>query len=216
LHDALLAHVLSLGATNILAHFAQNDDGERFAHAHGFERAKSAPISRVDPRTVTLDIPNDPEFHVVSFADVRHRPRDVFELDAVGALDEPSVNPHDDMRYNDWERAEWQHPDLEFDGSTVVLSRNQMVAFTWLRVDAERGRGLSAFTATRPEFRGRGLATRAKLRTARWAAEHGVTSITTANDDSNAAMLAVNRRIGFAPIGSLLTYQRNVTAPSHS
>jgi RimJ/RimL family protein N-acetyltransferase len=85
-----------------------------------------------------------------------------------------------------------------------------MVAFTWLRVDAERGRGVSAFTATHPEFRGRGLATRAKLRTMRWAADNGITSMATSNDDSNVAMLAVNRRLGFAPIGALLTFQRDV------
>ena len=127
-----------------------------------------------------------------------------------GALDEPSVNPIDAIRYDEWEREEWQHPDLAFDGSTMVLKGDTMVAFTWLRVDAERGRGVSAFTATRPEFRGRGLATRAKLRTLRWAAENGINSMTTTNDDSNVGILTVNRRLGFEPIGTLLTYQRHV------
>jgi RimJ/RimL family protein N-acetyltransferase len=163
---------------------------------------------------VALDLPDDPDVRVVSLAEVRDRPRDVFELDAVGALDEPSVNPIDALRYEEYEREEWQHPDLEFDGSTVVLSGDQMVAFTWLRVDVERGLGVSAFTATLPEFRGRGLATRAKLRTMRWAAAHGITSMTTSNDDSNVAMLAVNRRLGFTPIGTLVTYQRDITVPS--
>lgn len=210
LYDALLEHLRSVGANNVVAYFAQNDAGERFARARGFEHVKTAPIQRVDPRTVTLDIPDDPDFGVVSFAQMRDRPRDVFDLDAIGVLDEPSVNPMDKLRYDEWEREEWQHPDLELDGSTVVLSGDRMVAFTWLRVDAERGRGISAFTATLPEFRGRGLATRAKLRTMRWAASNGITSMTTANDDSNAAMLAVNRKLGFAPDGALLTYQRDV------
>jgi GNAT superfamily N-acetyltransferase len=210
LYDALLEHLRFVGGRNAAAYFAQNDAGERFALARGFEHAKTAPTSRVDPRTVALDLPDDPDVHVVSFAEMRDRPRDVFELDAIGALDEPSVNPNDALRYEEWERTEWQHPDLEFDGSTIVLSGDRMVAFTWLRVDAERGHALSAFTATLPQFRGRGFATRAKLRTLRWAAEHGVTSVTTSNDDSNAAMLAVNRKLGFAPIGSLVTYQRDI------
>jgi GNAT superfamily N-acetyltransferase len=216
LYDTLFDHLLSLGATHLLTYLVQNEAGERFARARGFEHAKSAPILQVDPRTVALDLPDDPNFRVVSLAEVRDRPRDVFELDSVGALDEPSVNPIDAMRYDEYEREAWQHPDLDFDGTTIVLSGERMVALTWLRVDAERGRGVSAFTATHPEFRGRGLATRAKLRTLRWAAEHGITSMTTANDDSNVAMLAVNRRLGFAPIGMLLTYQRDITAPSHS
>jgi GNAT superfamily N-acetyltransferase len=210
LYDALLEHLRSIGATNALTYLVQNDPGVRFARARGFEQVKSAPISRVDPRTVTLDIPDDPDFRIVPFTDIRDRPRDLFELDAVGVLDEPSVNPMDVVIYDEWVQEEWQHPDLSFDGSTVVLSGDRMVAFTWLRIDAARGRGVSAFTATHPEFRGRGLATRAKLRTMRWAAENGITSMTTANDDSNVAMLAVNRRLGFAPIGALLTFQRDI------
>lgn len=210
LYDTLFDHLLSLGATHLLTYLVQNKAGESFARARGFEHAKSAPILQVDPRTVALDIPDDPDFRVVSLTEVRDRPRDVFELDSVGALDEPSVNPMDAMRYDEYEREEWQHPDLEFDGSTVVLSGERIVAFTWLRVDAERGRGVSAFTVTHPEFRGRGLATRAKLRTLRWSAEHGITSMRTANDDSNAAMLAVNRQLGFAPVGTMLTYRRDL------
>jgi GNAT superfamily N-acetyltransferase len=210
LYDALLEHLLSVGARNLVALFAQNDAGERFARVRGFQHVKSAPISRVDPRLTALDLPEDPNFHVVPLAAVRDRPRDVFELDAVASLDEPSVNPIDAQRYDDWERTEWQSPDLEFDGSTVVLNGDRIVAFTLLRVDPERGRAVSAFTGTLPEFRGRKLATRAKLRTLRWAATHGISSIVTANDDSNAAILAVNRSLGFAPVGTLVTYQRDV------
>jgi GNAT superfamily N-acetyltransferase len=210
LYDALLEHLRSVGASSAVTYLVQDEAGVRFAHARGFEQVMSAPISRVDPRTVTLDIPDDPDFRVVAFADIRDRPRELFELDAVGVLDEPSVNPMDVVIYDEWVREEWQHPDLSLDGSTVVLSGDRMVAFTWLRIDAPRGRGVSAFTATHPDFRGRGLATRAKLRTMRWAAENGITSMTTSNDDSNVAMLAVNRRLGFAPIGALLTFQCDI------
>jgi GNAT superfamily N-acetyltransferase len=210
LYDALLEHLRSLNARNLVSYLMQDPAGEHFARARGFELAKTAPMFQVDPRTVTLDLPADPDFRVVALADVRDRPRDVFELDALGSLDEPSVIPVDALRYDEYLREEWQHPDLEFDGSTIVLSGDRMVALTWLRVDRERGRGVSAFTATHPEFRGRGLATRAKLRTLRWSAEHGITSMTTSNDDSNVAMLTVNRKLGFARIGTFVTYQRDL------
>ncbi len=210
LYDALLEHLKSVGGRNVIAIFVQNDSGERFARTRGFVHVKSAPISRVDPRTVELTIADDPGFRVQPLAALRDRPRDIFDLDAIAALDEPAVNPTDAPRYEDWELAEWRHPDLELNGSSVVLSGDKPVALSLLRVDAERGRGVSAFTATLPEFRGRGLATRAKARTLLWAAEHGITSIATANDDSNLAMLAINRRLGFKPIGTLVTYQREL------
>jgi GNAT superfamily N-acetyltransferase len=209
LYDALLDHLRTIGANSVLG-FVVDDAGVRFAHARGFEQVTSAPISSVDPRTVTLDLPDDPDIRVVPFTDVRDRPRELFELDVIASLDEPSVNPIDAVRYDEWERTEWRHPDLELEGSTAVLAGDSIVALTWLRVDIERGRGVSAFTATHPEFRGRGFATRAKLRTIRWAAENGIASIATANDDSNAAMLAVNRRLGFTPSGALLSFQRDI------
>jgi GNAT superfamily N-acetyltransferase len=210
LYDTLFDHLQSLHARTLVSYLMQNPAGEHFARAHGFALAKTAPLLEVDPRTVALDLPDDPDFRVVSLADVRDRPRDVFELDALGSLDEPSVIPVDALRYDEYEREEWQHPDLSFDGSTIVLSGDRMVALTWLRVDTERGRGVSAFTATHPEFRGRGLATRAKLRTLRWSAENGITSMTTSNDDSNVAMLTVNRKLGFTRIGTFVTYQRDL------
>ncbi len=55
-------------------------------------------------------------------------------------------------------------------------------------------------TAVRRAWRGRGLATALKLATIRWAIEHGLTTLETGNDESNAGMRAVNRRLGYEPL----------------
>jgi GNAT superfamily N-acetyltransferase len=40
------------------------------------------------------------------------------------------------------------------------------------------------------------------------AAEHGITQISTDNDETNAPMLAINRRLGYKPVGRRVEYLR--------
>ena len=47
-----------------------------------------------------------------------------------------------------------------------------------------------------------------KLATTHWAAANGITMITTTNDERNAPMLAVNRRLGYKPGGRRVEYLR--------
>ena len=56
-------------------------------------------------------------------------------------------------------------------------------------------------TGTRRAYRGRGLALAVKLASIEWAAANGITRMLTFNDATNAPMLAVNRRLGYEPIG---------------
>jgi RimJ/RimL family protein N-acetyltransferase len=62
------------------------------------------------------------------------------------------------------------------------------------------------FTATGREYRGRGLALAVKLASTRWAAENGITQLVTTNDETNAPMLAINRRLGYRPAGRRVEY----------
>ena len=74
-----------------------------------------------------------------------------------------------------------------------------LVAFTAVQVDRPRARSWSAMTATRPAYRGRGLARWVKQRMQNAVAAAGVTSATTANDTTNAPMIAVNDALGYRP-----------------
>jgi mycothiol synthase len=59
-------------------------------------------------------------------------------------------------------------------------------------------------TAVGRAFRGRGVATALKRATIRWAIEHGLETLETGNDEENAPMRAVNRRLGYQPIPDVL------------
>lgn len=55
-------------------------------------------------------------------------------------------------------------------------------------------------TAVRRDWRGRGLAVALKRATIAWAIENGLTALVTGNDEANAAMRAVNARLGYTPL----------------
>jgi RimJ/RimL family protein N-acetyltransferase len=65
---------------------------------------------------------------------------------------------------------------------------------------------MNMYTATRRDYRGRGLALAVKLATTHWAAAHGITQIATTNDETNAPMLAINARLGYRPGGRRVEY----------
>jgi RimJ/RimL family protein N-acetyltransferase len=67
------------------------------------------------------------------------------------------------------------------------------------------------FTGTLRAYRGRGLARAAKLATTQWAAANGVRQIVTDNDETNAAMLAINRSLGYQPAGRKVDWLKALT-----
>ena len=89
-------------------------------------------------------------------------------------------------------------PDLRPEGSCVAIVDGRPVSYSLLTAD-ERGLGENEFTATVEEFRGRGLATLCKRASVAWARGNGIHTIVAGNADTNAAMLAVNRKLGFQP-----------------
>ena len=66
------------------------------------------------------------------------------------------------------------------------------------------------FTGTLARFRGRGLAFGVKLASIAWAKERGITSMATTNDERNAPMLAINRKLGYKPVARRVEYSKNL------
>jgi GNAT superfamily N-acetyltransferase len=192
----LLEHLREIGATKPTSFFRSTEEGERWATARGWSRLLSAPLIALDPRTVPeRSLPEG--YRCAPFSKVA--PEAVYEAVKEAALDEPGPVPHDNVQLGDFLR-EWDEPDADLESSTAVLDENgNVVAFTFLNAACERAQ--HGFTGTVREHRGRGLATAAKARALCTAAARGVTRVTTSNAEENAAMRAVNRKLGFEPIG---------------
>lgn len=123
----------------------------------------------------------------------------------LGAL--PSL---EDLRLSWWDSPD-NAPGLSWGLLADEASGPVLAAFSTVSVDRGRGRAWSSMTATLPAYRGRGLATWVKRRTLNALRAAGVTGGWTAEDSTNAAMLAVNRRLGYEPVATSIRVARRLT-----
>jgi GNAT superfamily N-acetyltransferase len=209
LYDLADEHARELGSTSQLVTFYENDAGVSFARAHGFHEVRVEVDSAVDPRTVS-----EPPPVVVDLRRVRDvDPALVYRVDVEATRDVPATEPMDHIPYDEWEQHVLQHPLFTPEGSFVAIVDGIAAAVSLLIVD-DVGRATSMFTGTLRDYRGRGLARAVKLASIEWAAANGVTQLVTTNDERNAPMLAINRRLGYEPIGRRVEWLKEGTASS--
>jgi GNAT superfamily N-acetyltransferase len=187
-------HLEELAPTHVTTTFVEAPAGVTFARARGFAEERAETLSFVDPATIA-PAPDDPAVRVVPLRDVA--PEEVYEVDMVTTDDVPTTDAVDRVPYDEWLEMIWRRPNITRDGSFGALVDGRLASFTLIAASEERGNVFTEYTATRPEFRKRGLAERVKRASLRWAAANGIRAAWTTNDETNAAMLALNDRLGY-------------------
>lgn len=212
------AHALATGALTLRSWVVSNEpEGERFLLARGFRRTERELQSWVDPASIDAS-----DVERVA-AEAKARGLTVTTLRELLPQAEPALRrlflgadrgaPHHNaaappVAASTFRRVILENPSLDRDCSTVVLHGDEPVALSWLKGDRRLGRYGVEFTGTDPDWRGRGLATLAKLSALQLAARAGVHWVGTSNDENNAPMLAVNRRLGSRPLADMMIYER--------
>jgi GNAT superfamily N-acetyltransferase len=204
LYELATAHAEELAAERLITNFFENPAGVAFALARGWHEVRAETESILDPRTVTEPPPTDVDLRTVSEVD----PRLVYEVDVETTLDVPQTETVDHIPYDEWEEFVLRNPLFAAEGSFVAMVDGVAAAVSLLLADPESGRAMNMYTGTLRDYRGRGLARAVKLATTRWAAANGFTQIATDNDETNAPMLAINRRLGYQPAGRRVEYLR--------
>ena len=212
LYELASDHAGAIGATTQLAKFYENDAGVSFARARGFAEVRAETESAVDPRTIADRPPAGVDLRRVADVD----PKLVYRIDLEATLDMPTTEPVEDIPYDEWEQHVLEHPLFTAEGSFVAMVDGVAAAVSLIIADRESGRATSMFTGTLRDYRGRGLARAVKLASIEWLVANGITQLVTTNDETNAPMLAVNRRLGYRPAGRRVDYLRPAETTSAS
>ncbi|MER7461119.1 GNAT family N-acetyltransferase [Micromonospora sp. NPDC126480] len=169
-----------------------------YARRRGFTPSREERFSALD-LTALPPLPAAPDgVRLVSLAEVD--PYRVYEVEREASVDEPSDVPSDALTYEHWRADTWDNVGLDRAASTGVAVDGVLAAISLVKRDGTRM--WSDYTGTRPEHRGRGLASAAKLAALHRAAASGVTTAYTGNDAANAPMLAINIRLGYRPVAA--------------
>ena len=194
-------HCAAHGATRLQVRARQDSAGARFAASRGYvRRVSSEQLWSLDPRAAELDDLHELERRLAdagcrlrALRDLEDSTRELFDF--YGAAG--GIPPGSPVTFEQWRAAILENPVLERDGSFCVVHGGRPVALAWLLVDHERSKAEHEWTATHPDFRGRGLARFAKLATIRWCAENRIREIVTENDVDNVPMIELNRSLGY-------------------
>ena len=208
-----MASATEIGVTRLLSHSRGDEASASFARSRGYEQTASNEILVVDPRDVEQPVaPEGVELKAyTAFVD---DPWPIYHVDVTSLLDEPGEARLDTLSYEYWLERYWGHPSLDHDASMVALVDGVAAATTMLHTDWASGRGQNNGTGTLPEHRGRGLATLAKQASLVRAAQLGCTVVYTGNDMTNAPMLAINRKLGYRPHTTELSWGKTLAATS--
>lgn len=201
----------SFGAERLTGATEEGGDVPAMVRHWGFRLGGRSRISWVDARDVPPpDLLGD---HLPS-RDLRLVPVSEAGPEAVWAchqatvVDDPSGFGHQ-VPLETYVEEEWHDPLLRHDLSHAVVDPTGTVAaFSLLRVAGRRG--WSAMTGVHPARRRQGLSLAVKAATLRAAAQAGVHRCSTANSAENAAVLALNSRLGHQLLMTIRRVERDV------
>jgi GNAT superfamily N-acetyltransferase len=210
-------HLATVGVARINADVVGDERGTRFLQERGFAQIRTVVISAVEPRLVDVaelaarrTAAERAGYRLVPYAEVDAHALFVLELQL--SADEPGEDKPRRLSFEEWRDDLFETPDLTHDGSFAVVAAERPVAYTALSVDPGTGRGRNEGTATAAAYRRRGLATLAKLEQLHWTKRNGIEWVVTDNDERNAPMLAINRRLGYEPFVERRGYLKELRA----
>jgi mycothiol synthase len=188
----LVEHVEELGYP-MLRSGADDEESLAFARRFGFEV-----VNREVEQTFSIDGPvvQTPRPDGIEVVTAQERPglwAAAYERFGLEALAGFAVDTPLDVTPESWVRSWLADPMF------LALHDGEVVGCAGLGLDPDQPtRAENGLTAVRGDWRGRGLAVHLKLLTMAWAAEHGITEVYTWTQDGNAAMRALNTRLGYA------------------
>lgn len=122
--------------------------------------------------------------------------------------DIPAPEPMIPESFARWRELEIGHPGTSPERVTLALAGGVVVGYGILVDGSRPGSQYSEITGVLRAWRGRGVGSAIKRSQLAWAKSSGVSTLITDNDTGNAAMLAINRRLGYAELPITVAMRR--------
>ncbi|MCU0611496.1 MAG: GNAT family N-acetyltransferase [Candidatus Eisenbacteria bacterium] len=195
---------------SLLTSEVRDDDpvSQRFARHNGFEVTSHTFSSFLSteafdetPFRATLAGVEFQGIRVCSVADFGDGPearRALHEVNALTSRDIPG-NEGPDMPFDVFETwicgSDWYRPA----GQLIAVDKARWVGVCAVQLLPQSQKAYNVMTGVLREYRGRGIALALKIMAIRYAREHGARVLYTSNASNNAAMVALNRKLGYQP-----------------
>jgi mycothiol synthase len=223
LADWVEARAGELGARTLLADTrADRPRALEFLRVRGYREVNRHRCSRLDLRPLDPSSLTDDAallaregLAVRSWAELGHGDSDVLrrivDLNLELSRDVPRTTPFDPVEFREFLERHLTQPDILPDGFFVAEAAGELVGLSYgTRVRTDPSLLQHQMTGTVRAWRRRGVALALKRRTIRYAIERGYSYMRTYNDVSNAPILALNQRLGFAPLYDFVGLERPV------
>jgi mycothiol synthase len=190
---ALSEHVARLGF-GVASAIVEDDASLAFAHRFGFAEVDRQ-VEQLRPIGVE---PRPPAPDGVAIVTVAQRPELwplAYEQVGRAAVGDMAVVSALQLTLDDWEREWINTPEATF---LAMAGPDEIVGLASLYLDKDvPDRAEQGFTAVRPDWRGKAIASTLKRMTLWWAAEHGIREVYTWTQTGNENMRRLNEHLGF-------------------
>ena len=202
LWERAAVHLETIGGTHVVAQSLEDDASKRFCEARGFTLSSTSEMLALDPRVLPAPPPAPPGVELRPCSAYHDDLDTLYRVDYSSSQDEPGDYDFSGLTFEQWRTMSVGHPDFDWELSLGALADGRLVGVSLFCTDRPRGRAMNVGTGVLREHRNRGLATLMKRHGLTCAAEAGITRVITQNDDTNAPMLAINRRLGYEPFAT--------------
>ncbi len=202
LWDAARSHLEAIGGTHVVVQSCEDDASKRFCEAQGFTMSSTSEMLALDPRMLPPPSPEPRGVELRPCSAYRDDLQTFYQVDYTSAQDEPSDYDFSGLTFEQWHAMSVGHPDFDAELSLGVLVDGELVGVSMFCADHTRGRAMNVGTGVLREHRNRGLAALMKRHGLARAASAGITRVITQNDETNAPMLAINRKLGYEPFAT--------------
>jgi GNAT superfamily N-acetyltransferase len=227
LFDAVVRFALEHGASILRCEVQEaNPDGLRFARRHGFRIERYSSTSRLELSTFDerpfLRYVEQAEASGIRFltladvGDAAEPRRTYYEMFEDFVVESPKW-PNSRIPSEQFEREFYEMPTYRAEAQVIAAAGQEWIGLTSLVYFEQSETLQSLMTGVVPAYRGRGIAQALKVLSIRTARRYGVSQIHSdcdLNDPTNAAMAAINRKLGYRsePGHYLMVRQERVSA----